>query len=102
MKIAWFTPYNPRSAIGDYGHAIVGALRGSGTEAVVYAAEPDMDPRPSDLPVVRVPSEPDAGFLATLDRFDALVYNFGDYMPYHRTIYDDALRRPGIVVLHDV
>src|SRR5262249_57795723 len=99
MKIAWSTPYNPRSAIGDYGHAIVGALRASGTEAVVYAAEPDVDPRPSDLPVVRVPSEPDDGFLATLDRFDALVYNFGDYLPYHPTIYHVALRRPRAVVL---
>jgi glycosyltransferase involved in cell wall biosynthesis len=30
------------------------------------------------------------------------VYNLGDYLYYHQAIYEVALRRPGVVVLHDL
>jgi glycosyltransferase involved in cell wall biosynthesis len=103
MKIAWFTPFNPRSAIGHYSSAIVEHL--ARTEAVtVFASELDLAhaPRPSRQPVVRMPAVVDRPFLDRLAGFDVIVYNMGNYTPYHQAIFELAPVVPGVVILHDV
>jgi glycosyltransferase involved in cell wall biosynthesis len=102
MRISWFTPFNPRSSIGHYSQVIAEYLARR-DDVVVYAAEPaDVLPRAARVPVVRVPAQPDAGFLDELGRSDFLVYNMGDHYLYHHAIYDLAVRRPGILILHDL
>ncbi len=103
MKIGWFTPFGPRSAIGNYSAAAVAGLA-DGDEVTVFASEApeDGDPRPSPMPVVRVPPHLSPSFLDALGQFDLLVYNMGDHAPNHRTIYEVATCRPGVVILHDV
>jgi glycosyltransferase involved in cell wall biosynthesis len=104
MKIGWFTPFNPRSAIGNYSEAVAAALTAAGDEVTVFASDPadHGDPRPAPFPVVRLAAHLTPAFLETYQGFDLLVYNMGDYMPYHRTIYETALCRPGLVILHDI
>jgi glycosyltransferase involved in cell wall biosynthesis len=101
MRIAWFTPFNPRSAIGDYSAAIVNYLA-QADDVVTFAAEQDEAPRNFPGTVVRMPADPDEVFLADLDDFDYLVYNLGDCLAYHLPIYEVAQRRPGVVILHDL
>ncbi len=101
MRIAWFSPFNPRSAIGDYSAAIVRHLA-KADDVTTFAAEQDDPPRDFPGTVVRMPAEPDEAFLAELDDFDYLVYNLGDCLAYHQGIYELAQRRPGVVILHDL
>ncbi len=101
MRIAWFTPFGPHSAIGHYSQAIVEELA-KADEVVVFASD---DPRalgPGGPRVVRLGDGPDAALLRELDGCDLAVYNMGDYSIYHKKIYDILLQRPGVVVLHDL
>src|SRR6202035_1766368 len=103
MKIAWFTPFGPRSAIGNYSEAIVDKLAEKHTVTVYAPCGGDgREPRATRHPLGRLPEDADEQLLAGLARFDALVYNMGDYFPYHHSIYEVLLRRPGVVVLHDL
>ncbi|HEY1859287.1 MAG TPA: glycosyltransferase [Gemmataceae bacterium] len=103
MKIAWFTPFGPQSAIGHYSEAVVDALaeRHAVTVYAPCGAE-GLEPRSTRHPLVRLPETPDAALLVGLEQFDVLIYNMGDYFPYHHAIYEVLLRRPGVVVLHDL
>jgi glycosyltransferase involved in cell wall biosynthesis len=104
MKIGWFTPFNPHSAVGNYSEAVCAALTAGGDEVTVFASEPDGqgEPRPAPFPVVRLAPHVTPACLEQFDRFDLLVYNMGNHMPYHRKVYDLALCRPGLVILHDI
>jgi len=37
----------------------------------------------------------------TLSKYDVVVYNFGNHLPFHREIFLLSRRHPGICVLHD-
>ena len=102
MKIAWFTPFNTRSAIGHYSEAIAGEL--SKTEQIVVFASDADAPGPrrsSPLPVVYLGDGSHDLILRQLEGFDAVVYNMGNFTSYKR-VYEILLRRPGVVVLHDL
>lgn len=104
MKIAWFTPYRRGgSGIANYSAAACGALR-RGHEVVVFA--PDVGPaRPAGddgPPVVALDDLGRDEVLRHLAGFDRVVYNLGDNVDYHRTIYEYSRLHPGIVVLHDL
>jgi glycosyltransferase involved in cell wall biosynthesis len=101
MKIGWFTPFNPRSAIGDYSEAAVTALAATGDDVTVFASD-EPDPRRCALPMVRFAPHLTPDFLGRLADFHLLVFNMGDYTLYHRAVYEIASCRPGLVVLHDV
>jgi glycosyltransferase involved in cell wall biosynthesis len=101
MRIAWFTPYGPHSAIGHYSQAVVEELA-KVDQVVVYASD---DPRAvgSRGPrVVQLGARSDASVLRELADCDAAFYNMGDYSPYHKRIYEVLLQHPGVVVLHDL
>lgn len=103
MRIAWFTPFSPRSAIGHYSAAILGELAREHAVVVFAPAGTGEDvPRATDLPLVLLPDVPPPDLLAALREFDAVVYNLGNYPPYHLPIYETAVRFPGVVVLHDL
>ncbi len=102
MRIAWFTPFSPRSAIGHYSDIITGLLADR-HEVVVYASESGrLGPRPCRLPVRRLPPSPDDALLTDLESFDLFVYNMGNHFQFHRAIYNLAVLRPGVVILHDL
>jgi glycosyltransferase involved in cell wall biosynthesis len=102
MRIAWFTPFNPGSAIGHYSEAAVAGLR-ERDEVVVFASDAAAaPPRPADPPAVPLGPRPDPDLPRQLDDFDVAVYNMGNHAPYHKTIFDLLIQRPGVVVLHDL
>jgi glycosyltransferase involved in cell wall biosynthesis len=103
MRIAWFTPFHPRSAIGQYSDAITRRLA-EDVDLVLFAdgVASDADCRPTPLPRVCLAGESREGVLRRAREFDLCVYNLGDFLPYHREIFEIAQERPGLVVLHDL
>jgi glycosyltransferase involved in cell wall biosynthesis len=97
MRIAWFTPFSTRSAIGEFSRHITDTLS---EHAEVEIWTQDTPPlHPTDLRVIGFSSEsPD---LELLLQRDMIVYNMGDHLPFHRHIHAVSQRYPGIVILHD-
>lgn len=103
MRIAWFTPFSPRSAIGHYSEAIVTELAKSHHVVLYVPADEGVEaPRATTFPMVTIPDLPTDEILASLAGFDAVVYNMGNFPRYHLAVYETALRYPGVVVLHDL
>jgi glycosyltransferase involved in cell wall biosynthesis len=103
MKIAWFTPLNRRSAIGQYSARILNELVRT-TQVVVYVS--DTDQAETCWPVnasLAFLSQLEAEQLPQLlSSYDCVIYNMGNHCAYHRHIYETALQYPGIVIVHDV
>lgn len=98
MRIAWCTPYTPRSAIGQFSARVVSALRDDHGALVdiFYPAGaggrrwPDPgQPLGSDAPGV-------------LTAYDRVVYNLGNHRAYHGQLLTLMPSIPGPVILHDV
>jgi glycosyltransferase involved in cell wall biosynthesis len=103
VRIAWFTPFSPRSAIGHYSEVIVDHLaRQHRVTLFVPSDDGDEAPRPTAHPLVVIPDLPTDAIVGALDRFDAVVYNMGNFPRYHLAVYETAVRHPGVVVLHDL
>jgi glycosyltransferase involved in cell wall biosynthesis/ribosomal protein S18 acetylase RimI-like enzyme len=97
MRIAWFTPFNRRSAVGEFAHQVTVELA---EHADVEIWAPDIgEVRSTDLPLRRFALEPE--LLRRLRDVDHIVYNIGDHLPYHAAIYDASRGYPGIVILND-
>ena len=97
MRIAWFTPFSTRSAIGDFSQHITAALAAH-AEVDIWTADEGERPE-AEMPLIRIggTGAPEAA----LAGYDALVYNMGNYHPFHREIHEISMRHPGIVILHD-
>jgi len=97
MKIAWFTPFTIKSAIGKYSQII--------TEELAKFCEVDLwvsdaaDLQATSLRVV--PFSGEGNYLDALAAYDYVVYNLGNYLDYHKHIYNVSRQHPGIVILHD-
>jgi glycosyltransferase involved in cell wall biosynthesis len=103
VRIAWFTPFSPRSAIGHYSEAIVGELRKAHDVVLFVPGDEGVEaPRVTPHPAVTMPDLPTDEIVAALQGFDAVVYNMGNFPRYHLAIYETARRHPGVVVLHDL
>ena len=103
MRIAWFTPFSPRSAIGHYSEVIVGELSKSHHVVLFVPADEGVEaPRPTAHPLLTIPDLPTDEIVASLAGFDAVVYNMGNFPRYHLAVYETAVRFPGVVVLHDL
>lgn len=99
MQIAWMTPMARRSAIGRYSIAVVRAISELADVDVFYPATGDDLHCPearSNVPIEQIGSSEE-----TLAGYDAVFYNFGNYLDYHTEIFDQYVRVPGIPVLHD-
>jgi glycosyltransferase involved in cell wall biosynthesis len=104
MKIAWFTPFRrDGSGIANFSDSICGALR-EDHEVVVFASDlaDGGDARRTDVEVVGLlDADPDR-VRTRLAGIPLVVYNLGNYAPYHARIYEYLQRHPGLVVLHDL
>jgi len=96
MRIAWFTPFNDRSAIAEFSAQIALALS---MTADVEIWTNEISPMSSSIPTINYRhAQPN---LDTLNQYDIAVYNFGNYLAYHDTIYEVSKQRRGLVILHD-
>ncbi len=100
MRLAYFTPLPPsKSGIADYNAELLPYLaRGADiTVFVEQAKEIQQNRKHKDFAVF------DVVYFDEIDRqtpFDLCVYHQGNN-PYHDYIYDRAIARPGLVVLHE-
>lgn len=98
MRLAWFSPLPPiPSGIADYSLEMLGLL--SATEDVDV-----FSPRAGLVRGVRTPPGvrryPPSSFEERASDYEAVLYHLGNN-PHHEYVYRAALRRPGVVVLHD-
>ncbi|WP_155858832.1 glycosyltransferase family 4 protein [Candidatus Blastococcus massiliensis] len=98
MRIAWCTPFSPRSAIGAVGALAVDALRRTGDVDVDIWYPVDAGGRTWPDPGREI----DETTVERLAEYDAVVYNIGDQPVYHGPIMDLAHAVPGVVILHDL
>lgn len=97
MKIAWFTPLSRRSAIGEFSvHVTAELAKFAEVELWTSDEAPLLE---TGLPVVRY--RPGSSELGGLPQRDAVIYNMGDYLPFHGDIHDVSREHPGVVILHD-
>jgi FkbM family methyltransferase len=103
MKIAWFTPYAPRSAIGRFSSSVAEALVLRGHSLTLVSSDEhqltEHRPPPVGIEVLHW------SFLelhpAAFDTHDLIVYNVGDYFPYHCGVLRLIDRYPGVCIFHD-
>ena len=96
MKIAWFTPFTQKSAIGKISALICEELAKSHEVEVWTQHQEELIA--TTVPVVSFTPE---GIEEKLQNYDVVFYNFGNFAGYHREIMDVAQKVPGIVILHD-
>ncbi len=98
MRIAWFTPYSPESAIGHCSQEITRALS---QYASVDLWHPEAEEeRTAEVPRIRFKHAEDVD-LSILAQYDLIVYNMGNHLAFHGEIRKLAVRAPGVVILHD-
>jgi glycosyltransferase involved in cell wall biosynthesis len=97
MRVAWFTPLSTRSAIGEFSCHVTRALSTSAEVEIWTSDEPPH--HHTDLRVI--PYSHESEDLALLPTRDAVIYNMGDYLPFHGQMHTVAQRYPGVVILHD-
>ena len=98
MRLAWYTPLPPMaSGIADYSFELLPyvAARAEVDAVAPRGRWPKRTVAPSGI--TRVEPERAA---AGIDRYDTVIYHLGNN-PFHAFVYEAALARPGIVVLHD-
>lgn len=97
MRIAWFTPFSPRSAIGQVSKLVCEELRKS-DDVYIFAPE-DGEIISTAAPVMKF--NPLTFQTEQLSRYDFVVYNMGNYALYHRAVWQVMQKYPGILLLHD-
>jgi glycosyltransferase involved in cell wall biosynthesis len=98
MKIAWFTPFSRKSAIGRCSQLVVRELHRQ-ADVDLYTSDGDdlrwtparliRFTRASSLPPEKIAS------------YDLIAYSLGNHLRYHGEIFAAAQRWPGVVILHD-
>lgn len=96
MRIAWFTPFEKNSAIGQVSKLICEKLSDSENIDIWTAHNDNLID--TDVTVVKYDSET---ALEALNKYDYIIYNMGNFAGYHREIYDVSQKYPGVVILHD-
>jgi glycosyltransferase involved in cell wall biosynthesis len=98
MRIAWLTPWAPKSAIAQFSALVVGELRRvEGVEVDIW-----YPPGSGGRTVPDRGRHIDSHTLEELRGYDAVIYNFGNHQAYHGRIHELSLELPATVVLHDV
>jgi len=99
MKIAWFTPYNKRSAIGKYSQ-VASKIIAKNHAVVLWVSQNEDELHEVNLPIIRY--KPSDGDLKNrLNQFDMIIYNFGDNLKFHQDIFEVYRKISGLVILHD-
>jgi glycosyltransferase involved in cell wall biosynthesis len=95
MKIAWFTPFSIKSAIGKYSQSVTNELTGSCT--VDLWVNETRDLLPTGLNCFSMSEARPK----KLKEYDFLIYNLGNHLGFHKDIFEISEKFPGIVILHD-
>jgi glycosyltransferase involved in cell wall biosynthesis len=98
MKIAWFTPMSQKSAIARFSVAVAASLAKLADIEIGYFDDDDI--RETGVPARRFQSSKSVT-PEVLRSYDAVIYNFGNYLPFHREIYLLSRKWPGVCILHD-
>lgn len=98
MHLAYFSPLPPtHSGIADYSRELLAPLS-EHAELTLFVDDPSaVDPNLSGS--FRI--EPISGYVDSRYRYDMALYHIGNNV-HHESIYQHALRYPGVVVLHDL
>jgi glycosyltransferase involved in cell wall biosynthesis len=106
MKIAWFTPFPPeKSAIGEYSATVVTVLsKFCNVDIWISLSDSDDidmvgDRYKKTFNIVNFNNNPE--LIASLTSYDAVIYNMGNNILFHKDIYEVSMAHPGIVILHD-
>jgi glycosyltransferase involved in cell wall biosynthesis len=95
-KIALWTPLPPLgSGISDYSAGLIRGFLSQLADITVYSAE-------SADPVLPVPVFPYSHYTRHPEHYDVHIYQMGNTVDFHAEIYEQALREPGILILHDL
>lgn len=98
MRIAWFTPMSHESAIGRFSVAVATSLAKLADVEICYF---DADRiRETGVPTRRFQSSKSVT-ASTFSSYDIAIYNFGNYLPFHREIFLLSRQWPGVCILHD-
>jgi len=97
VRIAWLSPAAGNSGIVEFTRALLPALARHAEPELWAHGRPEAPP--PDIPVVDYSADPLQ--LERLVHYDAVFYNLGNHLGFHRAEYESSLVCPGIVVLHD-
>jgi glycosyltransferase involved in cell wall biosynthesis len=97
MKIAWFTPFSKKSAIGKYSQIITDELSKYCSVHLWVPRHDDLLDTTLEVRIISNLTDP----LRELCNYDLCVYNLGDYLDFHRDIFEVSRQIQGIVILHD-
>lgn len=99
MNLAWFTPFSTASAIGRFSQAVTGEL--SKHVRVDLWVSGGEDLLPTSLPVLDYNPEVPLAQWWPQASYDFAVCHFGDFLDYHRRIFEFSRKVPSVAVLHD-
>jgi glycosyltransferase involved in cell wall biosynthesis len=99
VKIAWFTPFSCKSAIARASAGVVAELAKLAEVHLCHFETSDI--RDTPVAVKRFTSAAVVDD-RTLEDYDLVIYNFGNYLQYHREIFHVSRRWPGVCILHDI
>lgn len=97
MRLAYCSPLRPQaSGVSDYSEELLPYLAHYFEITLVTAHTAPTNPALASFPRIELDTLPERAVA-----FDAVLYHIGN-APLYETIYNNALRVPGIVVLHDL
>lgn len=96
MKIAWFTPFSKKSAIGKVGKTICECFAKQGEVTIFAPDSEDLIETPIDVQYISEDIIKNG-----VKGYDYCIYNMGNYYAFHGRIYEVLKRHPGIVIFHD-
>jgi glycosyltransferase involved in cell wall biosynthesis len=96
MKIAWFTPFCNKSAIGKVSKIICEELIKTEHVDIWTASKEDIIET-----VVKVEFFSKSTEAEVLRHYDFIIYNIGNYAEYHKDIYEMSQKKPGVIIVHD-
>lgn len=97
MKLAWFTPFTKNSAIGKYSQVVTNELS-KYVDVDLWLSE-SSNMLPTELKVVRY--RPGENLSKKLENYDFYIYNMGNFLDFHKDIYEVSKVNKGIIILHD-
>lgn len=96
MKIAWFTPFSEKSAIGMVSKEICEKLIQYCEVDIWTSDKTDLIHTQMNIVNFNIKTKIDI-----LDKYDYIFYNMGNFANYHRRIYEMSIKKSGYIILHD-
>lgn len=97
MKVAWFTPFTKKSAIGEYSkYAAEELSKYLDVDILVFETENLYE---TNLHVIIYTQD---NIKSIILDYDLCIYNMGNYHPFHASIFEVMKLRRGIIISHDL